>query len=69
VPTTPTFPAIAACFGTTNLSTILAHLNRGILRATALERVALRRLLPPPPSEWPPKVVKILNYRDTEDAE
>ena len=33
----PTFPAIAACFGTANLATILAHLNRGILRATALE--------------------------------
>jgi hypothetical protein len=37
----PTFPAIAACFGTANLSTILAHLNRGILRAAALERVLL----------------------------
>jgi hypothetical protein len=34
----PTFPAIAACFGTANLATILAHLNRGILRAAALER-------------------------------
>jgi len=41
--TTPTFPTIAACFGTANLSTILAHLNRGILRATALERVLLAR--------------------------
>ena len=30
---TPTFPAIAAGFGTANISTILAHLNRGILRA------------------------------------
>ena len=39
----PTFPAIAACFGTANLSTIMAHLNRGILRATALERVLLAR--------------------------
>jgi hypothetical protein len=37
----PTFPAIAACFGTANLSTIMAHLNRGILRAAALERVLL----------------------------
>ena len=37
----PTFPAIAACFGTSNISTILAHLNRGILRAAALERVLL----------------------------
>ena len=43
----PTFPTIAACFGTANLSTILAHLNRGILRATALERV----LLAPQPAE------------------
>jgi hypothetical protein len=34
----PTFPTIAACFGTANLSTILAHLDRGILRAAALER-------------------------------
>jgi hypothetical protein len=41
--TAPTFPAIAACFGTANLSTILAHLNRGILRAMALERVLLAR--------------------------
>jgi hypothetical protein len=39
----PGFDAIAACFGTGNLSTILAHLNRGILRATALERVLLAR--------------------------
>jgi hypothetical protein len=38
-----TFPIIAACFGTANLSTILAHLNRGILRATALERFLLAR--------------------------
>ena len=37
--TAPTFPAIAACFGTANLSTILAHLNRGILRATALQNM------------------------------
>ncbi len=40
---TPNFNAIAACFGTANLSTILAHLNRGLLRATALERVLLAR--------------------------
>ena len=41
--TTPTFPTIAACFGTANLSTIMAHLNRGILRATALKHVLLAR--------------------------
>ena len=41
--TAPNFNAIAACFGTANLSTILAHLNRGILRATALEHVLLAR--------------------------
>ena len=41
--TAPDFNAIAACFGTSNLSTILAHLNRGILRAAALERVLLAR--------------------------
>ena len=41
--TAPTFPIIAAAFGTANLSTILAHLNRGILRATALERFLLAR--------------------------
>ena len=40
---TPTFPAIAACFVTANLSTILAHLNRGILRAAALEQMLLAR--------------------------
>jgi hypothetical protein len=39
----PTFPTIAACFGTANLSTILAHLNRGILRAAALQRFLLAR--------------------------
>src|SRR4029077_20285936 len=39
----PTFPTIAAAFGTSNLSTILAHLNRGILRAAALERFLLAR--------------------------
>jgi hypothetical protein len=39
----PTFPTIAAGFGTANLSTILAHLNRGILRAAALERFLLAR--------------------------
>jgi hypothetical protein len=41
--TAPNFNAIAACFGTANLATILAHLNRGILRAAALERVLLAR--------------------------
>ena len=39
----PTFPTIAAAFGTANLSTILAHLRRGILRANALERFLLAR--------------------------
>src|SRR5215475_7779671 len=39
----PSFHAIAECFGTSSLSTILAHLNRGILRAAALERVLLAR--------------------------
>ena len=41
--TAPKFNAIAACFGTGNLATILAHLNRGILRAAALERLLLAR--------------------------
>src|SRR6185437_14881422 len=41
--TTPTFTTIAAAFGTANLATILAHLNRGLLRAAALERVLLAR--------------------------
>src|ERR1700729_523295 len=39
----PTFPIIAAGFGTANLATIMAHLNRGILRATALQHVQLAR--------------------------
>ena len=39
----PTFPAIAACFGTANLSTIMALLNRGVMRATALQHVLLAR--------------------------
>jgi hypothetical protein len=41
--TTPTFITSAAAFGTANIATILAHLNRGILRAAALERVLLER--------------------------
>jgi len=39
----PDFNAIAACFGTGRLYAIIAHLQRGILRATALERVLLAR--------------------------
>jgi len=39
----PTFTLIASCFGTARLTTICAHLNRGILRATALQRVLLAR--------------------------
>lgn len=39
----PSFSAIAANFGTANVTTILAHLNRGILRCLALERVLLAR--------------------------
>jgi hypothetical protein len=39
----PSFDGIAACFGTANLTTILAHLHRGILRCVALERVLLAR--------------------------
>ncbi|HTI84282.1 MAG TPA: hypothetical protein VL614_27845 [Acetobacteraceae bacterium] len=41
--TAPNFNAIAACFGTDNLPAIIAHLNRGILRAVALQRVLLAR--------------------------
>jgi len=37
------FNAIAACFGTGRLFAIMAHLQRGILRATALENVLLAR--------------------------
>ena len=39
----PDFNAIAVCFGTGRLYAILAHLQRGILRATALEHVLLER--------------------------
>ncbi len=39
----PGFTAIAACFGTARLSVIHAHLQRGILRALALQRVLLAR--------------------------
>jgi hypothetical protein len=39
----PTFTIIAAAFGTANLATIQAHMNRGILRAIALQRVLLAR--------------------------
>ena len=41
--TAPAFAAIFACFGTAQLATIIAHLNRGILRAAALERMLLAR--------------------------
>ncbi len=39
----PDFNAIAACFGTGRVYAILAHLQRGILRAIALENVLLAR--------------------------
>ncbi len=39
----PSFDAIAACFGTARLTTIFAHLHRGVLRCIALERVLLAR--------------------------
>ena len=39
----PNFNAIAACFGTASLPTIIAHLNRGILKCLALERILLAR--------------------------
>ena len=39
----PGFNAIAACFGTGRLSAIMAHLQRGLLRAAALEHVLLAR--------------------------
>src|ERR1700761_9061950 len=39
----PDFNAIAACFGSAKLVTILAHLQRGLLRAEALKRVLLAR--------------------------
>ncbi len=39
----PTFHVIAACFGTGRLYAIIAHLQRGLLRAAALERVLLAR--------------------------
>ena len=39
----PGFNTIAACFGTARLAVILASLNRGILRAVALERLLLAR--------------------------
>jgi hypothetical protein len=41
--TAPSFTAIAACFGTADLAIIRAHLQRGILRALALERVLQAR--------------------------
>jgi hypothetical protein len=39
----PDFNPIAACYGTSRLCAILAHLQRGLLRATALENVLLER--------------------------
>jgi hypothetical protein len=40
---TPDFNPIAACYGTSRLCAILAHLQRGLLHATALENVLLER--------------------------
>src|SRR5579871_1168962 len=37
------FNTVAAAFGTGNLPTILAHLNRGLLRAEALQRLLFAR--------------------------
>jgi len=37
------FASIAQFFGTSRVSTILAHLHRGIMRAVALERLLLQR--------------------------
>jgi hypothetical protein len=39
----PDFNPIAACYGTSRLYAILAHLQRGLLRATALQNVLLER--------------------------
>ena len=39
----PTFPIIAAAFGTARLAAIKAHLDRGLLRAAALERMLRAR--------------------------
>jgi len=39
----PNFATIAAVFGTANVETIAAHLQRGILRVMALQRVLLAR--------------------------
>ena len=39
----PLFPTIAACFGTHDLRRILAHIQRGLLRAMMLERHLLAR--------------------------
>jgi len=41
--THPSFTSIAVCFGTANVSVILAQVQRGILRAIALERVLIAR--------------------------
>jgi len=39
----PNFASFAACFGTSKLATLLAHLNLCMLCATALQRVLLAR--------------------------
>ncbi len=44
---TPNFNAIAACFGTSNLATILAHLNRGLLRALRPSNASFSPAPPP----------------------
>ena len=39
----PNFPGVAICFGTSRVAFITAHLQRGILRAMALQHVLLAR--------------------------
>ena len=42
----PSFPTIAACFGTHDLRRILGHVQRGLLKAMMLERYLLARAAP-----------------------
>jgi hypothetical protein len=56
--TIPSFTSLAACFGTARLPVILAHLQRGILRAIALERVLLARAAKGRDIEIPPVRVR-----------
>jgi hypothetical protein len=65
--TMPGFSLFVALFGTAKLSIILAHLHRGILRATALETMLLQRAATGRDVKVPPPRVRTPSGADAKD--